>query len=252
MSPMDVKQYLERINYVGLLTPAFEVLTKLQLMHLMNVPFENLDIHNKTKIDLKNLFDKIVIRKRGGFCYELNGLFYELLKEIGFTVKLVSARVYDKKKEYSPEFDHMAIVASIKNDNYLVDVGFGEFAFSPIKIELNKDTIDPRGIFRIEIFDENYKTVKKKNAEGKFIPEYIFSEKERQLEEFYARCYYHQTSNESHFTQNRICSLPTKDGRITLTGDTLKITENGMVKERHLNNEQEVQQELWNYFGIKF
>jgi len=251
MSTMDMQQYLERISYVGLLNPTSEVLSKLQLAHLMSVPFENLDIHNKIEIDLKNLFDKIVTRKRGGFCYELNGLFFELLKEIGFTVKLISARVYDKKKEYSPEFDHMAIVASIKNDNYLVDVGFGEFAFSPIKIELNKDTIDSRGIFRIDIFDENYMTVKKKNAEGKFIPEYIFSVKERQLEEFYARCYYHQTSSESHFTQNRICSLPTKDGRITLTGNTLKITENGKVNERHLNNEEEVQQELRNYFGIK-
>ena len=248
---MDIKQYLKRINYVGPLNPTFEVLSKLQLMHLMNVPFENLDIHNKTKIDLKNLFNKIVTRKRGGFCYELNGLFYELLKEIGFTVKMVSARVYDSKKGYSPEFDHMAIVASIKDDNYLVDVGFGEFAFSPIKIELHKETIDRGGIYRIEIFNENYKVIKKKNAEGKFIPEYIFSEKERQIEEFYERCYYHQTSNESHFTQNRICSLPTKDGRITLTGNTLKITESGIVKERHLNNEQEIQQELWNYFGIK-
>ena len=248
---MDTRQYLERIKYVGLLNPTIEELSKLQLTHLMNVPFENLDIHNKTKIDLKNLFDKIVTRKRGGFCYELNGLFYELLKEIGFTVKMISARVYDSKKGYSPEFDHMAIVTSIKNDNYLVDVGFGEFAFSPIEIVLNKDAIDPRGIFRIEIFDENYKTVLKKNAEGKFIPEYIFSEKERQLEEFCARCFYHQTSNESHFTQNRICSLPTIDGRITLTGNTLKITENGMIKEINLNNEQEIQQELWNYFRIK-
>lgn len=248
---MDTKQYLQRINYAGILNPTFEVLSNLQLMHLMNVPFENLDIHYKTKIDLKNLFDKIVTRKRGGFCYELNGLFYELLKEIGFTVKMISAKVYSAKTGYSPEFDHMAIVASIKNDNYLVDVGFGDFAFSPIKIELGKETIDRGGIFRIEIFDENYKTVKKKNAEEKFIPEYIFSEQERQFEEFYARCNYHQTSNQSHFTQNRICSLPTKDGRITLTGDILKITKNGKVKERHLYNEQEVQQELWNYFGIK-
>ena len=248
---MDITQYLERINYTGPLHPTIDVLSKLQLMHLMNVPFENLDIHNKTKIDLKNLFNKIVTRKRGGFCYELNGLFYELLKEIGFTVKMVSARVYNGNKDYSPEFDHMAIIGSIKDDNYLVDVGFGEFAFFPIKIEINKKTIDTGGIFRIEIFNENYKVVKKKNAEGKFIPEYKFSEKERQLEEFYARCYYHQTSNESHFTQKRICSLPTKDGRITLTGNTLKITENGIIQERLLNNDQEIQQELWNYFGIK-
>ena len=150
---------------------------------------------------------------------------------MGFVVKMVSARVYTSKKDYTPEFDHMAIVASIKDATYLVDVGFGEFAFTPLKIELNKETTDPRGVFRVERFDEDYKLVTKTNAEGTFIPEYIFSEKERQPEEFYDRCYYHQTSPESHFTQNRICSLPTREGRITLAGNILKITENGTVKE---------------------
>ena len=248
---MNIKLYFERIKYEGQIDTTFEVLSKLQEQHLMNVPFENLDIQNKIKIDLDNLFDKIVIRNRGGFCYELNGLFYKLLKEIGFTAKMVSARVYTNKKSYSAEFDHMAIIVSIEDDQYLVDVGFGEFAFSPLEIEPGKETDDPRGIFKIEVFDDNYKVVKKKNAEGEFIPEYIFSEKERQIEEFYPMCYYHQTSKESHFTQKRICSLPTQNGRITLTGNTLKITEKRIVIERPLNNEQEVQQVLWNYFGIK-
>ena len=90
---MNTKQYLERINYLDPVHPTPEVLTRLQVSHLMNVPFENLDIHNSVKINLANLFDKIVTRRRGGFCYELNGLFYELLTEIGFTVKMVSARV---------------------------------------------------------------------------------------------------------------------------------------------------------------
>jgi N-hydroxyarylamine O-acetyltransferase len=248
---MNTKQYLERINYVDPINGSFEVLSKLQLMHLMAVPFENLDIHNNAKIDLTNLFDKIVTRKRGGFCYELNGLFCELLKEIGFTVKMVSARVYEAKKGYSAEFDHLALVVTIKDDNYLTDVGFGEFSFYPIKIELNNENSDPAGIFRVETFDENYMIVTKKNAGGKFIPEYIFSEKPRKLEDFYDRCNYHQTNNESHFMQKRICSLLTKTGRITLIGNTLKITENGAIKEKQLNNEQEIQQALWNYFGIK-
>ncbi len=248
---MDIKKYLKKINYVGHVHLTVEVLSNLQKMHLMNVPFENLDIHNNIKIDLTDLFDKIVIKKRGGFCYELNGLFYELLKEIGFTVKMVSARVYDGKKDYSPEYDHMALIAKIKDNNYLVDVGFGDFSFYPVKIELDKETSDPAGIFRMETFDENYKVIKKKNTGGVFIPEYIFSEQKRQLEEFYARCNYHQTSNESHFMQKRICSLPVKSGRITLAGDILKITENGEVKERKLSNEDEIQQELWNCFGIK-
>ncbi|MEO6722254.1 MAG: arylamine N-acetyltransferase [Ferruginibacter sp.] len=248
---MNIQLYLDRINYPGPIDPTIEILSKLQILHLMNVPFENLDIHNNTKIDLTNLFDKIVTRKRGGFCYELNGLFYQLLKEIGFTVKLVSARVYDGKKDFRPEFDHMALIVKIEEDSYLVDVGFGEFSFYPIKIESDKDTNDPRGIFRIENFDENYKVVKKRNAVEMFIPEYIFSEKERQISEFHGMCNYHQTNSESHFVQKRICSLPTENGRITITGDTLKITDNGKVTERKLNTEQEIQQELWNYFGVK-
>jgi len=248
---MNIKLYFERIKYEGLIDTTFGVLSKLQELHLMNVPFENLDIQNNIKIDFDNLFNKIVVCKRGGFCYELNGLFYQLLKEIGFTAKMVSARVYTSKKSYSAEFDHMALIISIKDDHYLVDVGFGEFAFSPLEIERGKETDDLRGIFKIELFDDNYNVVKKKNAEGEFIPEYIFSEKERQIEEFYSMCYYHQTSSESHFTQKRICSLPTQNGRITLTGNTLKITEKEIVTERQLNNQQEVQQVLSNYFGIK-
>jgi len=250
--PMDIKQYLERITHVGPISPTLEVLSKLQMLHLLNVPFENLDIHNKTKIDLTNLFDKIVTRRRGGFCYELNGLFYELLIQIGFTVKMVSARVYDGKGNYSAEFDHMALIVEIMDNSYLADVGFGEFLFFPIKIELNKEISDPRGIFKIEIFDEFYHVVEKKNTDGSFIPEYIFSKKERRLEEFSEMCNYHQTNIASHFMQKRVCSLPTGNGRITLTGNKLKITENGDVSERVLNNEEQVTQELWNHFGIKF
>jgi N-hydroxyarylamine O-acetyltransferase len=249
---MDVKQYLQRIKYADPVNTSIEVLSKLQVTHLLHVPFENLDIHNHIKIDLKNLYDKIVVRKRGGFCYELNGLFYQLLKEIGFNVKMVSARVYDSiSKNYSPEFDHLALVVTLKDAKYLVDVGFGEFAICPVKIDLNKEVIDPRGVFRIEAYGEEHSVIKKKNTEGEFIPEYIFSEQERQLEEFYDRCNFHQTSNESHFMQKRICSLPTNTGRITLTGDILKTTGNGEIKERQINSEQEIQQVLWDYFGIR-
>jgi N-hydroxyarylamine O-acetyltransferase len=248
---MDIRKYLERINYYEPIAPTLEVLSKLQSAQLMTVPFENLDIHNHIKIDLNNLFDKIIVRKRGGFCYESNGLFYELLHELGFTVIMVSARVYDGKGEYSPEFDHMALIVNIENDQYLVDVGFGEFSLYPLKIEMNKEMNDPRGIFRIEMFDEEYRIVKKKNPEGIFIPEYIFSEKERKMEEFIERCDYHQTSPESHFKQKRICSLPTKEGRISLSEDVLKITINGEVTEKKLKGEQEVQEHLWEYFKIK-
>ena len=248
---MDIHQYLERINYSDAVAPTLEVLSKLQLAHLMNVPFENLDIHHHQKIDLNHLFDKIVIRNRGGFCYELNGLFYELLKEIGFTVKMVSARVYEDEGKYSPEFDHLALIVKIENMDYLADAGFGEFSFYPIQIELNKEMNDPRGIFKIETLDDHYRIVKKKNSEGKFFPEYIFSENARKMEEFSERWDYHQTNSDSHFKKKRICSLPTRTGRISLSGDVLKITDNGKVTEQKLNGEQEVREVLWKYFKIR-
>lgn len=247
---MNTPQYLQRINYTGSLDPTPETLFNLQKQHLLTVPFENLDIHNKTRIDLNNLYDKIVLRKRGGFCYELNKLFYDLLVQLGFDVKIISARVYTNGA-FSPEFDHMALIVNFANDKYLVDVGFGEFTLHPLKLELNTETTDTRGVFKIEAMDDLYFVVKKKNASGDFIPEYCFTEKPRQLEEFNGMCNYHQTNPASHFMQNTICSLATSTGRISLSGNKLKITENGQVTEQVLNNEKEIDQVLMDNFGIK-
>ena len=249
---MEINKYLERINYPGEIKPAIENLSALQEAHLMAVPFENLDIMRGVKIDLNNLYHKIVIHKRGGFCYELNGLFYQLLKQLGFNVKMVSANVYNSDtKKYGADFDHMAIISEFSGSRFLVDVGFGEFALHPLKIELKREAHDPRGIFSMEAFDKGYIVVKKKNAEGKFVPEYIFSETERRLEEFKGMCIYHQTSPESHFTQKSICSLPTRDGRITFTGNVLKMNKNGVITEAELNTQEEKEQALWKYFGVK-
>src|SRR6185295_560871 len=150
---MEVKKYLDRIGYEGNTEPTIGLLSALQKRHLLNIPFENLDIHYNTPIelDIAVIFDKVVIKKRGGFCYELNGIFHELLNAIGFNVKMISARVFDQKQQiFSPEFDHLAIISKIDSIDYLVDAGFGEFAFSPLKFELNTIHNDERGMFRIE------------------------------------------------------------------------------------------------------
>lgn len=247
---MDISRYLQRIQFAGVLSPTPELLTVLQETHLLHVPFENLDIHSHVAIDLHNTYYKIVEQNRGGICYELNGLFYQLLTSIGFTVKMVSARVYDNKKGYGPEFDHMAIIAKVNDQDYLVDVGFGEFALHPIKILLNTNSNDPRGVFRVEPYDKHYMVVKKQSDAGLFIPQYIFSETERQLSEFYYMCHYHQSSSDSHFTQQRICSLPTLTGRVTLSGSVLKIRDRDMVSERALASDVELTEVLQQYFNI--
>jgi len=251
MTSADCLKYLERINYTGSTSSSVEVLTKLQQLHLLNVPFENLDIHTGKKIELENTYDKIVNNHRGGFCYELNGLFFQLLTAIGFEAKLVSARAYNNKLQtFGPEFDHMAIVASIENQNYLVDVGFGEFTYSPLKLELDLLQADRAGKFMIKQYDATYLTVSKVDGNGS-IPEYIFTQTPRQLNDFAVMCHYHQTSSLSHFTQKRLCSMVTGKGRITISGNVLKKTENGSVIEISLTDEAEFNKALWDYFNMQ-
>lgn len=248
---MNIQKYLNRIGYNESLEPTLKVLSSLQTAHLFSVPFENLDIHNNIKINLDNSFDKIVNRKRGGFCYELNGLFYLLLKEIGFNAKLVSARVYQGEKGFGDEFDHMAIIVRIDIDDYLVDVGFGDFSYSPLKIILNKEIVDPRSSFMIEKYDKEYNIVKQKSDDGSFIPKYLISEKKREIKDFNEMCVFHQTSEESHFTQNKICSLPIINGRITLSGNTLISSINGSIETLELKTDNEIKKVLKDYFKIE-
>lgn len=248
---MDQKKYLDRINFSSALTTNIHTLNQLQSAHLLTIPFENLDIHfgKNIKLDIKAIFNKIVINKRGGFCYELNGLFYELLKSIGFQVKMISAKVYDKENGFGPEFDHMAIIAQFNKEFFLTDVGFGEFTFYPLKIELNQIQQDKKGEFKIEKYDDIHFQVSKKE-ENNWIPQYVFSLKERILSEYEEMCAYHQTSPKSHFTQKRLFSICTTQGRITFSENTIKIKSGNEYKEIFIKENAYIQS-LWNYFKVK-
>ena len=117
---MNIKAYLERINYPlndrRSLAPDAETLRELQVAHLLAVPFENLSIHAGQPIVLEDdaLFTKIVDNRRGGFCYEANGLFAALLRALGFDVAMLSAEVANAEGEFGPNFDHMTLLVSLR------------------------------------------------------------------------------------------------------------------------------------------
>lgn len=250
---MNPKEYLQRINYSGALQPTYDVLCQLQSKHLLAIPFENLDIHygNSIALDIDQIFEKVIRQKRGGFCYELNSLFYELLCSIGFDAERISARVYKKDGSYGLEFDHLAILVTINKTQYLTDVGFGEFSFHPLKLALRTIQEDNRGPFVIDQYDNEYLRVNKVLNE-KETPEYIFKIIPRAFDDFKNRCNFHQTSPQSHFTQKKLISRATENGRITISGSTLKIKEHEVTKEIDLTTEEAFDQQLWKWFGIKF
>jgi N-hydroxyarylamine O-acetyltransferase len=246
---VNIRAYLERINHQGPLSVSSETLRNLQVAHLLNVPFENLSIHANEPIVLNDdaLFSKIVERRRGGFCYECNGLFAALLRELGFQVSMLSAEVANASGEFSEPFDHMTLMVNLE-ELWLVDVGFGDSFLEPLRIITSSEQIQGTEAFRI-LSDSEYRVVeRRRNRDWK--PEYRFTLQPYDYSDFDSMCVYHQTSPQSHFTQQRVCSLARKDGRITLSDMRFIVTIGDVRKERRLETAEEYEQLLLQQFGI--
>ena len=127
MNSTDIGAYLDRIGLDVPPQPDLSALAVLQASHLMHVPFEGLDVRLgiPLSLDTDALFDKIIRRRRGGYCFELNGLFLELLRGLGFVARPVLARVWYRNPPQIPPLTHTLNLVSLEGEAYLVDVGFG-------------------------------------------------------------------------------------------------------------------------------
>ena len=248
---MNTAEYLSRIGIDGPpIAPDEESLRVLQRQHLLTVPFENLDIHWKRPItiDTGNFYNKIVVDRRGGFCYELNGLFNELLQAIGFQTRLVSARVFNST-DFGPEFDHAAIIVTLGELEYIADVGFGDFTAEPLRFVTDLEQRDREGVFTIFEVDHRIFEIGKKTGDV-WAPRYKFADLARDLSGFAAMCDFQQYSPDSHFTKGKVCSLMTADGRKTLTDSKFIVTRDGLKEEHAIESEQEFDRILQAEFGI--
>lgn len=248
---MNVNDYLTRIGVgPGRLSVNAETLSHLHRQHLLHVPFENLDIHWKRPIEINTtkFYQKIVTEKRGGFCYELNGLFNELLVSLGFRTRLLSARVFNGVG-HGPEFDHVTIVVTLGREEYLADVGFGDFSAEPLRYELDKVHEDSAGHCTLRGFDDDYlETAKLRDGEWK--SEFIFRDVSCDLSEFSDMCDFQQYSPESGFTKGKVCTILTERGRKTLTDRNFVVTENGQRSELPVRSDEEFERILEREFGI--
>jgi N-hydroxyarylamine O-acetyltransferase len=248
---LDIQAYLERINYAGPTNVTAETLRQLQLAHLVTVPFENLSIHSGEPIvlDDESLFDKIVRRRRGGFCYELNGLFAALLQNLGFNVTKLAAEVANSEGVYGPLFDHMTLMVSL-DQPWLADVGFGDSFLEPLLLAEDVDIQQGRRTYRI-VRDNGQLLLMQRIPGEDWKPQYRFTLEPHEYADYLEMCRYHQTSPESHFTRNRMCSRATSDGRITLSGMRLiQTAANGERLEQELTGDDEFASLLRKHFGI--
>jgi N-hydroxyarylamine O-acetyltransferase len=255
MDAAAMQAYLERIGVVRPETLDRTALRTLHRAHLTAVPFENLSQHLGEPVSLteSDLIDKIVTRRRGGFCYELNGAFALLLQALGAKVVLVSAWVQGADG-FGPPFDHLALLVETPDGSgpWLVDVGFGSHSVYPLLLSSRLDQDDPGGRFTLVDVEADLDVYQDGERQ------YRIEHRERALSDFGPTCWWQQTSPQSHFTWSTICSRLTDGdgngtvtfGRVSLSGRTLISTVNGIRTEQKLPTDDAVLAAYREHFGI--
>jgi len=250
-APADawVDAYLQRIGAARPVRADAAALRELQLSHLMTVPFENLSIHLGQDIALEEekLVHKIVTDRRGGFCYELNPAFAALLRELGFGVTLLQARVFGDGGRLGIPYDHVALRVETDDGTgpWLADVGFGDHAVRPLELDALVEQDDPCGRFRFREAPQGDLDLLRDGSR-----QFRLDLRPRVLADFRAGAWYHRTSPDSHFSRSPVCSRRTGDGRVTLRGSTLITTVRGERHETELGDDAEVLAAYRDHFGL--
>ncbi|CAM4683232.1 unnamed protein product [Lepidochelys kempii] len=235
---MDVGAYLSRIGYQGPTEPTLETLRGLHRCHLFSVPFESLSVHCGEPITLAPplLYDKIVRRRRGGFCYENNGLFLWLLRALGFDVVGLAGRVRNRfTGRLGPPRDHLLLLARLGGQRFLCDVGFGDGFLEPLRLEPGLEQPQEGSTFRLGLAGGVWvlERLRAPGGEGRVL--YTFTLEERELGDFAAMACYHQQAPSSLFACKSFCSLPQPGGgRLTYMGWRLIATRGGERTETPL------------------
>lgn len=250
LSADDVTAYLDRIGVTGPLKPDVDTLHMLHRAHVMTIPFENLSIHlgEEISLELGALVDKIVTRRRGGFCYELNGLFATLLETVGFGVERLAARTYSAELGAftNRPLDHLALrVTDAAGGVWLADVGFGKHSELPLRYAERGEQRDPFGTFQLVETADGRLDVLLDGA-----PEYRVDPRALALADFEMGRWWQVTAPTSLFRRNLMCSLPTAEGRVTLNGRRLLVTDGDGKRERVLKEDAGVLAAYRDLFGI--
>ena len=248
---MDEKTLAAYLRRIGVARPGSADAATLRVLHRahqMTVPFENLSIHlpEPISLDPDALLDKIVTRRRGGFCYELNGAFALLLQALGAEVTRVAARVHGDGG-FGPPFDHLALIVRPADGSgpWLADVGFGSHSVYPLLFDSREAQADPAAGFQLADAPEADVDVLKNGQ-----TQYRIERRARGLDEFVPTCWWQQTSPQSHFMQSTICSRLTDDGRVSISGRSLIRTSGGERCEQQMADDDTVLAAYRDYFGI--
>uniref|UniRef100_A0A8C8VF36 arylamine N-acetyltransferase n=1 Tax=Pelusios castaneus TaxID=367368 RepID=A0A8C8VF36_9SAUR len=272
---MNITEYFTRISYKGSYKNLdLETLTEIFQHHIRAVPFENLSIHcgETIEIDLESVYDKIVRKKRGGWCMENNHLLSWVLKTLGYDTTILGAKVYSPEENaYNHNITHFLLKVVLDGKAYTVDGGFGMIyqMWQPMELISGKDQPQVPGIFRF--VEDNGIWYLEKIKRKQYSPNqrcsnsydlqksvcrkiYLFTLEQHEIEDFRPQSVYLQTAPHSLFVTKSICSLQTTDGLWALVGLTLtkvkyNYKENMDLMETMTLTDEEVEKTLKDKFN---
>lgn len=264
MGDLDFDAYAERIGYRGTHTPTNDALEGIVLGHAIRIPFENLDIHLGNPIDLDpaRVFEKLVLRRRGGYCFEQNGLLLEMLRAVGFTVRPLAARVL-----YGPPVErprsHMLLLVDVGPRTFLADVGFGThnllapMPFEPgIERDLHGETFrirelpwNGRALGAPPAFDVEVKSTGSEG--GEWVSLYRASLEEQRPADFVMASWFCSTHPDSIFVRRKLVSRPEVGARHVLLDRELEVRREGRSETRTVPDDAAYRAALREVFHIE-
>jgi N-hydroxyarylamine O-acetyltransferase len=244
---MEINRYLERIRYSGRRTPDRQTLVALHQAHLLAIPYENLDIHlgRPLTLDMPAIYHKLVESGRGGWCYEMNGLFAWVLQELGFRVTLLASAVNRAAHGAAAERNHLILRVDLERP-YLVDVGFGNGFRFPLPLQPGRY---PVGFQDFELVKEADRWHLLDHGTGG--PGYDFALEPRRMSDFAAQCQHLQTDPDSGFVRTTVCYRFTPTGFINLRGVVLRVFSATSTQEQSIEDEAHYASILRDQLGIR-
>jgi len=249
---MNTSAYLQRIALDIELKNDFKTLISLHTAQAFSIPFENFNVTLKQPIplDKDSLFDKLILNNRGGYCYELNILFFFLLKEIGFEVTcLIGRPLYGYNNALRPK-THMVLKVTTEGKDYLCDLGFGgKGLIEPIELVYEKENEQYGDNFKLISHKEGYELQSK--LDSSWVSLYSFDLAPQNLIDYELANFFNMHSPDSRFTQHVLCAMPTPHGRILILDKTFKYHEKGQTKSISITTNEQYNQILRDYFKIQ-
>ena len=249
----DRTAYLKRIGLSVCPPVTPEGLNALVWAHQTHVPFEDLNtswLKQPVSLEIPALYDKVVVRRRGGYCYELNALFTRLLLDLGFDARSVFCRVV-RGRDFLPPCSHRGIVVALEGRLYFCDVGFGgPMPAGALEIADGVGRNVRGEYFRIDRFDDYWWTVSRDTSAGEREAVLQFNTFPQTPQEFIAANMKSATDPESIFVKNVLVNLRTGDGALSITDDAFTIHKDGEAHTQPIGDEDDLRRILKAYFGI--